>query len=193
MIYVSFYIQLDHFFSKKIQNKTLLADSLIAWFSTPANVAVLPDSLCELAAFTGACAARIAPDSRMALVGGLVFLRFLNPALVAPVRHIFFLFDQFSSISKSSLKISKAGVDGLLAADARVTEQAQRNLVLLAKVLQNAASGVPFGRKEAFMERMNPTLENLAPRMNRYLELIWFVFFFDCYLRHFCFVCVYCM
>jgi hypothetical protein len=78
------------------------------------------------------------------LVGGFIILRFINPAIVSP--HAF----------------------GILP---RAPEPiAQRNLVLVSKVLQNAANGVPFGDKEPYMQSMNSFLQVAAPQVKEYLQ-----------------------
>jgi len=76
-------------------------------------------------------------EYRYQAVGGFIFLRFFCPACVAP--------DGFGLITESP------------------SSPARRSLVLVAKILQNLASGVLFGGKEEFMSSINPFIEsNLA-------------------------------
>eukprot|EP01028_Stygiella_incarcerata_P004474 TRINITY_DN1983_c0_g2_i1.p1 TRINITY_DN1983_c0_g2~~TRINITY_DN1983_c0_g2_i1.p1 ORF type:complete len:982 (-),score=292.26 TRINITY_DN1983_c0_g2_i1:160-3105(-) len=78
------------------------------------------------------------------LVGGFIFLRFFTPAIVSPVQY------------------------GVLS-DA-LSEHQMRNLVAIAKVLQNLSNGVLFGEKESFMESMNSVLVELRPQFEQYVK-----------------------
>eukprot|EP00762_Andalucia_godoyi_P008476 ANDGO_05793.mRNA.1 Neurofibromin-A len=78
------------------------------------------------------------------LVGGYIFLRLMNPAIVSP--------ETFDLIGP--------GVD--------ISMRARRNLVLISKMLQNLANGVDF-KKEPYMECMNPLLAELQPLVQTFL------------------------
>jgi hypothetical protein len=79
------------------------------------------------------------------LVGGFVFLRLFNPAIVSPET-----FD--------------------LATGNDVSAHARRNLVMVSKVVQNLANGLIEFKKEPYMECMNSVLEELNPSVQLYLN-----------------------
>lgn len=68
------------------------------------------------------------PDHSLKSVGAFVFLRFFTPAIMTPYAY------------------------GLVPSEPAPV--AQRMLILVAKVLQNAANDVEFGRKEAYMMKV---------------------------------------
>ena len=78
------------------------------------------------------------------MVGGFVFLRYVNPVVVAP----------------ESLKL-------LSTAPSR---QMRRNLVLISKCLQALSNNVAFGGKEQYMVPMNAFLEANRPRIRAYFD-----------------------
>jgi len=82
------------------------------------------------------------PDHRLKAVGGILFLRFICPALIRPQ-----LF--FSDPPSPEL---------------------QRALVLLSKVVQNVANGVQFGAKEQFMIHFNDLVVAQMAKVDRFLE-----------------------
>ena len=73
------------------------------------------------------------------IVGGFIFLRYINPAIVTP--------------------------DGLNLIQTRLKPAQRRSLVLVAKVVQNLSNGLLFGEKEAFMKPCNAFLEASHARM----------------------------
>ena len=73
------------------------------------------------------------------IIGGLFFLRFVNPIIVAP--------------------------DGNSIVSAKPSKTARRNLMLVAKVMQNLSNGIAFGSKEEYMQDFNPFLEEMRPRV----------------------------
>ena len=77
------------------------------------------------------------------LLSNLVFLRFVNPAIIVP-RSCGLVKNEPSDASK-------------------------RQLVLITKVLQNLAAGVEFGKKEAFMTKLNDFIRSNAKQMNNFL------------------------
>eukprot|EP00771_Trimastix_marina_P000561 gnl/Trimastix_PCT/1580.p1 GENE.gnl/Trimastix_PCT/1580~~gnl/Trimastix_PCT/1580.p1 ORF type:complete len:929 (-),score=310.30 gnl/Trimastix_PCT/1580:734-3139(-) len=93
--------------------------------------------------------------NRLGLVGGFVFLRFINPALVAP--------EAFDILLP---------LHGTPSIDARITPTGRRNLVLITKLLQNLSNGVEFGTKEAYMIRANRFITEHRARMESYLNEI---------------------
>jgi Ras GTPase-activating-like protein IQGAP2/3 len=80
------------------------------------------------------------------LQGGYVYLRFLNPAIVAP--------------------------DGMNLIKAKPSKTVRRNLVLVAKVLQNLSNGVLFGGKEKYMQALNTFIESKRPAMERFFAAL---------------------
>ena len=95
----------------------------------------------------------LSPSSRsslsseiQSLQGGYLMLRFFNPAIVAP--------------ESSKLVVT------------RPSKQLQRNLVLIAKVLQNLSNGVEFGGKESYMSCVNSYITAKAPRIKEFYRRI---------------------
>jgi len=75
------------------------------------------------------------------LVGGLIFLRFIVPGIVSPESH------------------------GIVT---HVSAMARRNLILIAKVIQNLANGCTFNKKEYFMLSMNPFITDHTIALHDY-------------------------
>jgi len=78
------------------------------------------------------------------LVGGYIFLRFFNPVIVTPERA------------------------NLLGKRDQIKTKSRRNLVLVAKILQNQSNGVPF--RDKIMERLNPFLKANRDRIQKYFQ-----------------------
>ena len=94
------------------------------------------------------------------LLSNLVFLRFMNPAIIMPKNF------------------------GLIKVEP--TDGAKRQFVLITKVLQNLAAGVEFGKKEAFMTKLNDFIRANSGQMNNFLteltvgvSLLFLDFFFS--------------
>ncbi|KAF2074015.1 hypothetical protein CYY_004666 [Polysphondylium violaceum] len=114
----------------------------------PAVIEEMPREIRAIADYTAESALKYAPDSLAPLVGGFIMLRFFSPAIVTP---------EYSKLLSSDIVPSKRG---------------KRNLVLLAKVLQNASNGVMFGGKEDFMTCMNSFITANRSKMSNYFTLI---------------------
>eukprot|EP00698_Gefionella_okellyi_P005606 TRINITY_DN1509_c0_g1_i2.p1 TRINITY_DN1509_c0_g1~~TRINITY_DN1509_c0_g1_i2.p1 ORF type:complete len:549 (+),score=114.24 TRINITY_DN1509_c0_g1_i2:113-1759(+) len=84
------------------------------------------------------------PEAQYSAVGGLVFLRFICPALLTPQSF------------------------GLL--DTPPSANARRSFVLCAKLLQNLASDVEFGDKEQFMVCMNDFIVLHQATLRQFLD-----------------------
>ena len=108
----------------------------------------LPSSMRALAATIRAASAAhgLTPEQTTALVGGYLILRVVNPAIVTPEAH------------------------GLL--DAPPPPALRRALVLVSKLVQNAANGVEFGAKEAYMKPFNAWVVRTAPRVSAFLAAV---------------------
>ncbi|XXQ36880.1 Ras-GAP domain-containing protein [Plasmodiophora brassicae] len=76
-------------------------------------------------------------------MSNLLFLRFVCPTIVAP----------FPNESKP------------------MTKQCKRNLILVAKVVQSAASLHEFGDKEEFMQALNPLIRKVIPQLTTFYDL----------------------
>jgi Rho GTPase-activating protein 1 len=103
----------------------------------------MPIALRNIAGLIGALSADYHFDETP-LIGGFVMLRLFNPVIVFPER-----FSILSEAPNSALR---------------------RNLILVSKILQNLANGVVFGQKEAYMERMNPFIEERMEQMAVFLK-----------------------
>lgn len=89
-------------------------------------------------------------QKQLTLLGGFFFLRFLVPAVIAPEQH------------GIRLANSSAPLDPVT----------RRNLLLIAKVLQNLANGAAFGDKEPFMQPLNAFLDEHRPPLEAFLEAV---------------------
>jgi len=107
---------------------------------------IMPREIRAIAAFTDMHAKTYAPEQRGALVGGFMMLRFISPAVVAPEAY------------------------GILPADLAPSKKARRNLVLLAKLLQNCSNGILYGSKESYMTCMNSFVEANVPRLTTFFK-----------------------
>lgn len=107
---------------------------------------LMPREIRAIAAFTDLHANTYAPEQRGALVGGFMMLRFISPAVVAPEAY------------------------GILSSDVVPCKKARRNLVLLAKLLQNCSNGVLYGSKESYMTCMNSFVEQNVPRLTQFFK-----------------------
>lgn len=134
------------------RNRKLLLDAanrLLSALSLHANL--LPAKLCSfLRQIRSAVEGRF-PAMADRSVGALLFLRVINPALVAPDK---FLQDDKDKEDRPVAELS-SGV--------------RRSLVLVSKLLQNLANGVSFGEKEDFLEFANPWLALSAPTLSSFI------------------------
>jgi len=93
------------------------------------------------------------PGAEHIAISGTFFLRFICPALVAPHSYALLMTpDRKKPIVPS--------------------DQLQRQLVLLGKVLQNLANGVLFGKKEPFMVRMNQFITKNLDAVGQWMDEI---------------------
>eukprot|EP00698_Gefionella_okellyi_P003916 TRINITY_DN13630_c0_g1_i1.p1 TRINITY_DN13630_c0_g1~~TRINITY_DN13630_c0_g1_i1.p1 ORF type:complete len:854 (-),score=133.11 TRINITY_DN13630_c0_g1_i1:12-2513(-) len=97
-----------------------------------------------------ACVTRfpdISDTQQNIILGGFIFLRFITPCIAT---------------------LEAIRIEGL-----KITDQAQRNLVLIGKTLQGLANAVGFGRKEAFMAPMNDFIQAQREQLTAYFtELV---------------------
>jgi len=77
-------------------------------------------------------------------MGGYIYLRFFNPVIVTP--------DAINFISIKPNRIMR------------------RNLILMAKVLQNLSNGILFGDKEVFMKVLNKYIEERMEPLQTYFD-----------------------
>ena len=80
------------------------------------------------------------------LQGGYIYLRFFNPVIVAP--------DAMNFIRE------------------KPSRTLRRNLVLIAKVLQNLSNGVLFGAKEMYMQPLNAYITSRMPAMKTFFAAL---------------------
>ncbi|EFA77182.1 Ras GTPase activation domain-containing protein [Heterostelium album PN500] len=125
-----------------------MSQMFIDRITDPQVVEEMPREIRAVADYTAESALKYAPESLAPLVGGFIMLRFFSPAIVTP-------------------EYSK-----LIASDIVPSRRAKRNLVLLAKVLQNVSNGVEFGGKEEFMTCMNSIVTDNKPKMSKYFQMI---------------------
>lgn len=78
------------------------------------------------------------------LIGGYIYLRFFNPVIVTP--------DALNFIQVKPSRIMR------------------RNLILIAKILQNLSNGLEFGDKEQYMRLANPFIQARKDQIQNYFE-----------------------
>eukprot|EP01100_Stratorugosa_tubuloviscum_P000492 TRINITY_DN1110_c3_g1_i1.p1 TRINITY_DN1110_c3_g1~~TRINITY_DN1110_c3_g1_i1.p1 ORF type:complete len:490 (+),score=165.12 TRINITY_DN1110_c3_g1_i1:3-1472(+) len=85
------------------------------------------------------------PSQESIGLGGVIFLRYISPCIVAP--------DSVVPTYKDDL-----------------VPKVRRTLVLLTKILQALSNNVMFGEKEPFMVCMNDLLDQNRPKMQKFIE-----------------------
>ncbi|KAL1508749.1 hypothetical protein AB1Y20_004844 [Prymnesium parvum] len=119
-------------------------ERFIARVTDGSSLLAMPREMRDLLAEVKGAAQALRLDSTQtnALLGGYLFLRFINPAIVAPEAH-------------------------QIAPAPSIT--ARRGLVLISKLLQAAANGVEFGAKEEYMVPLNSLLARVRPSVASFL------------------------
>merc|ERR1711916_97555 len=101
-----------------------------------------PASLKEVLDYVGSSVGAAYPNKQVQGMGGFYFLRLFCPAITSPQEY----------------RISSD----------EVSRDERRYLVLVAKVIQNAANGVKFGKKEDFMVQLNDLVESNIPKIDNF-------------------------
>jgi len=78
------------------------------------------------------------------LMGGYIYLRFFNPIIVTP--------------------------DAINFVDQKPSRLMRRNLILIAKVLQNLSNGLLFGDKETYMKPLNDFIKDKTEPLQKYFQ-----------------------
>jgi Ras GTPase-activating-like protein IQGAP2/3 len=81
----------------------------------------------------------------LAQVGGFLFLRWVNPALMTP--------EVYDLMPEGKVPSARS----------------RRNLILMTKIVQNLSNGLTFGKKEQYMEAANEYITDNTARVERYL------------------------
>eukprot|EP01102_Stenamoeba_stenopodia_P012810 TRINITY_DN4080_c0_g1_i1.p1 TRINITY_DN4080_c0_g1~~TRINITY_DN4080_c0_g1_i1.p1 ORF type:complete len:785 (+),score=127.32 TRINITY_DN4080_c0_g1_i1:192-2546(+) len=115
----------------------------------PKMVKQIPRDFRIIASYLAECARQYAPAEILPIIGGFVMLRFISAAIAAP--------ESFNLLPHN--KTSIAGKE-------------RRNLVLIAKFLQNLSNSVAFGEKEEYLSCMNKFIAENQKKMNDYLLMI---------------------
>ncbi|KAI0230569.1 Ras GTPase activating protein ira2 [Massospora cicadina] len=106
----------------------------------------IPPAVREICSYLSQVVVVKFPEAKLTSVGGLMFLRFFCPTIVAP------------------------DINGLVKL---ITDKdLRRGLLLITKVIQNLANNVFFGAKEAFMISLNDVLTEYIPKVSNYLAEI---------------------
>ncbi|KAF8635007.1 hypothetical protein AX15_000591 [Amanita polypyramis BW_CC] len=127
------------------KNVEFIASSFLAIIS--ASVPTLPAMFREICAHITSKVAEHWPDSKYPALGSFIFLRFISPAVVTP-----------------------ENVEVELPKDEN-TVVVRRGLMVIAKILQNLANNIFFG-KEAYMVILNKFLEGNIANVTRFLSEI---------------------
>ncbi|KNC55028.1 uncharacterized protein AMSG_10622 [Thecamonas trahens ATCC 50062] len=101
-----------------------------------------PSSLKEVLSYVATTVGTAYPSKEVQGMGGFFFLRLFCPAITSPQEYL---------ISRDE-----------------VSRDERRYLVLVAKVIQNAANGVKFGKKEEFMVQLNDLVESNIPKIENF-------------------------
>jgi hypothetical protein len=106
------------------------------------------------------------PPSALSLVGGFIFLRFVNPCVVAPdATHV--LDDKVPPVARRNLVLVRWG--GGWSVSAAPLTLGLTPPPQVAKVLQALSNGVAFGEKEAHMAPLNGFLDATRAAMSELL------------------------
>jgi hypothetical protein len=128
------------------------AAKFLARITAPEMIRAMPRPVRALAHFVLRGAERVQSpgDTTDAypLIGNLVILRFLNPAIAIPDFY------------------------GVLPPGHSPNFRARRNLILITKVLQAVANGVPFDSKEDCMVPLNSFVQRSIPAIREYLRAL---------------------
>ncbi|KAF8638594.1 hypothetical protein AX17_002135 [Amanita inopinata Kibby_2008] len=127
------------------KNVEFIASSFLSIIG--ASIPAIPAMFREICAHIGKVVADIWPESKFPALGAFIFLRFISPAVVTPEI-----------------------VDVELPKDENVIV-IRRGLMVIAKVLQNLANNIFFG-KEAYMVVLNKFLEENITNVTRFLSEI---------------------
>jgi GTPase-activator protein for Ras-like GTPase len=114
------------------------------------SVGQMPDEIKFVASIFADLADRFAPQQFFSLIGGFLILRYINPALLSP-----------DSFGLATLK------DGTVI---EFSPMARRNLVLMAKILQNISNGQEFGKKEPYMMVFNELVRANVWKIEKYFR-----------------------
>ncbi|KAL9657634.1 hypothetical protein ABK040_012713 [Willaertia magna] len=82
------------------------------------------------------------------LVGGLIFLRWINPA------------------------ITTCDSDQTAIVEVKLSTNQRKNLTMICKVIQNLSNGINFGTKEKFMDPLNVIIQKYTVKMHEYMKRI---------------------
>ncbi|MDP2435322.1 MAG: hypothetical protein Q8P67_06230, partial [archaeon] len=108
-------------------------------------VEALPSPIRVMAGLTAEAARKYQPDMIRSLLGGFIMLRVIAPALVSP--------ESYGIASN-------------------ISPPTRRNLILIAKIMQNTANNIEFGDKEEWMAFANPFIRTYIPVLNGFLDTI---------------------
>ncbi|SCZ95032.1 BZ3500_MvSof-1268-A1-R1_Chr11-3g03557 [Microbotryum saponariae] len=108
-----------------------------------------PDTIREICALIAEAVGARFPESVFTAIGGFIFLRLINPAIVSPEMIDLDLVDQ------------AAGTDA---------REVRKGLVSVSKILQALANNVRFGAKEPGMRAINPFMDRNIFTMTSFLS-----------------------
>ena len=98
---------------------------------------------------------RVGFEQVCTMIGGFFILRFLNPALISPAEY--------------GVPAKEDGSGGNI----QLSQEARRNLTVIAKVQQNLSNSVRFSEtKERFMTPLNCIFDRLSTRFLRFLDAL---------------------
>lgn len=128
----------------KVNAKNLLATSQQFLDSIIGSLELCPPTIRLVLSNLRRLVSQAFPKSGLMAVGGIIFLRFICPAIFAP--------EGFGLVSTPP------------------SGESRRALTLIAKILQNLVNGVEFGGKEQFMVEFNPFIVINATRITEFLD-----------------------
>ncbi|SCV72897.1 BQ2448_15 [Microbotryum intermedium] len=129
------------------RNLIQVTEAFLVRIAQSANVA--PDMIREICALIAEAVGARFPESVFTAIGGFIFLRFINPAIVSP------------EMIDLDLVNQTAGND---------TREVRKALVSVSKILQALANNVRFGAKEPGMRAINPFMDRNIFTMTSFLS-----------------------
>lgn len=107
------------------------------------------------------------PENNIKVLSGFIFLRFFTPAIISPHAYGIVEGTLFSLIMLLKYCFFFNSLFNSLLGE--LTPNQSRTLLLVAKVLQNMANGIPFGGKEQYMMPLNEFLTANTPLVRDFL------------------------
>ncbi|KAK2958518.1 hypothetical protein BLNAU_6552 [Blattamonas nauphoetae] len=146
--------EVDEQIEKAKLNTERYLDAYLNSITSQESIDALPYSICFISNFVLTLSQQHSDSlsSPTALVGGLLFLRFICPSLFG------------SDMINASMPFIPESQE-----NCQISRNTQKNLLVITKVLQSLSNGVELGLKEEKMKVMNDYVQRNQARMNDFL------------------------